>query len=119
MINSVVLVGRAGDDPAVRAFASGSMLAELSMAVDRQGKDGDRKTDWFSVKLWGKPAEIARDYVRKGHLFGITGELQQETWTGDNGAKRSKIVVIAHKLKLMQPKRADDQPALEDDECPF
>lgn len=103
MINSVALVGRAGGDPSVRTFESGSKVAEINMALTRPGKDGKKETDWIQVKVWGKAAEVAEQYIKKGHLFGVTGELQQESWTKD-GDKRSKIVVVARQLKLMQPK---------------
>lgn len=109
MLNSVCLVGRAGSDPEIKTFSSGSILAELRMALTRPGKDkGTTETDWFQVKLWGQPAETAKAYLKKGHLFGITGELQEEHWES-NGQKRSKVVVVARTLKLMQPK--DSQPA--------
>lgn len=121
MINSVVLVGRAGGDPSVKTFNSGAKVAEINMALDRyQGKDKEKATDWITVKMWSteyqKLADTAQEYIKKGHLFGIVGELQQETWE-DNGNKRSKIVVVARQLKLMQPKSGNTTPATTQEEA--
>jgi single-strand DNA-binding protein len=107
LINNVVLVGRAGTNPEVKHFNSGAVVCEIRMAVNRQVKD-EQVSDWFTVKIWGKPAEVAAKYIEKGHLFGITGELQEEKWEQD-GQKRSKIIVAARTLKLMQPKNKDEQ----------
>lgn len=107
MINNVVLVGRAGSKPETTSFSSGAIVCEIRMALNRQVKE-EQVTDWFTVKIWGKSAETAAKYIQKGHLFGITGELQEETWQQD-GQKRSKIIVVARSLKLMQPKNKDDQ----------
>ncbi len=112
MINNVVLVGRAGADPTIKTFSSGAQLVELNMAVNRGGKD-KQETDWFQIKIWGKVAEIAEQYVKKGHLFGIIGELQQERWE-KNGEKLSKVVVVARGLKLMQPKGDEKEESTAD-----
>lgn len=97
MINNVVLVGRAGKDPEMRYFESGKVKTELSMAVTRPTKE--KETDWFNVELWGKTAEVAGEYVRKGHQFGVEGRI--ETWEKDG--KRG-VTIIANKIALLQPK---------------
>ena len=63
-VNSITLVGRAGRDPEVRYFESGSMVANLTLAVNRRSS-GD-EPDWFNLEIWGKQAQVAADYVRKG-----------------------------------------------------
>ncbi|MDE2100185.1 MAG: single-stranded DNA-binding protein [Patescibacteria group bacterium] len=109
MLNSVSLVGRAGNDPDIKVFNSGHKLAELRMAINRPGKEqGKQETDWFDIKIWGKSADIAEQYVKKGHIFGVIGELQVEKWE-HNGNQRSKVVVNAHNLRLMQPKEQQPQ----------
>lgn len=101
MINTVVLVGRAVRDPEHKTFNNGDTLAELAIAVDGGAKD---KTTFLDVKFWNKAADVASQYLKKGHLFGLTGELRQESWEDKDGNKKSKIVVVGTKLKLMQPK---------------
>jgi single-strand DNA-binding protein len=66
-VNSITLVGRAGRDPEVRYFESGSMVANLTLAVNRRSS-GD-EPDWFNLEIWGKQAQVAADYVRKGSLL--------------------------------------------------
>ncbi len=107
-LNVVNLVGRAGRDPEVRYFESGSVLCTLSLAVDRRSRNSDQP-DWFNLKIWGKTAEIAANYVKKGSLIGIQGSLEIETWTDRNtGANRSSPVVRVDRLDLLGSKRDND-----------
>lgn len=106
-LNIVHLVGRAGADPDVRYFESGSVLCELTLAVDRRTSRDD-KPDWFNLKIWGKTAEVAANYVRKGKLLGIQGELVIETWQDSRtGSERSKPVIRVTRLDLLGSKRDD------------
>ncbi len=107
-LNVVHLVGRAGADPQVRYFDSGKVLCELSLAVDRRSSKTDAP-DWFKLKIWNKTAEIAANYIRKGGLIGIQGELTIETWTDRNtGANRSSPVIVVDRLELLGSKRDND-----------
>ena len=99
-VNIVHLVGRAGRDPDVRFFESGSTVANLTLAVNRIRRDDG--PDWFNLAIWGKQAQVAADYVRKGSLLGITGSLQMETWTDRaTGEERSKPVIRVTRLDLL------------------
>jgi single-strand binding protein len=69
MVNSIVLVGRAGRDPEMRYFESGRVKTTFSIAVNRPTKE--KETDWFDIEIWGRQAEIAGEYVRKGSLIGL------------------------------------------------
>ncbi|MEM8605123.1 MAG: single-stranded DNA-binding protein [Cyanobacteria bacterium P01_H01_bin.121] len=94
------MVGRLGRDPEIRYFESGSCICGFTIAVDRNSKE--KETDWFDVKLWGKQAQVAADYCRKGSLVGIIGELQQEKWQDrETGKQRSKVVVKSNRLSLL------------------
>ena len=102
-INIVSLVGRAGRDPEARYFESGSMVANLSLAVNRMSRD---EADWFNLEVWGKQAQIAADYVRKGSLLGITGSFKLELWTDrSTGEERSKPVIRVDRLDLLGSRR--------------
>ena len=81
-INSVTLVGRAGRDPEVRYFESGTVVANLTMAVNRRNRDDE--PDWFNLEIWGKQAQVAADYVKKGSLIGITGSFKLDSWKDRN-----------------------------------
>ena len=103
-INSVTLVGRAGRDPEVRYFESGTVVANLTMAVNRRNRNDE--PDWFNLEIWGKQAQVAADYVKKGSLIGITGSLKLDTWKDRNtGEDRKKPVVRVDRLELLVSKR--------------
>jgi single-strand DNA-binding protein len=105
-INSITLSGRAGRDPEVRYLDNGTAVANIRLAVDRIGVDRDtgRKKDplWIDVKIWGKSAQVAADYVRKGSMVGITGRLDEDVWTDkQSGQERRKPIINANDLILL------------------
>ena len=103
-INSVTLVGRAGRDPEVRYFESGTVVANLTMAVNRRNRDDE--PDWFNLEIWGKQAQVAADYVKKGSLIGITGSFKLDSWKDRNtGEDRNNPVVRVDRLELLGSKR--------------
>ena len=103
-INSVTLVGRAGRDPEVRYFESGTVVANLTMAVNRRNRNDD--PDWFNLEIWGKQAQVAADYVKKGSLIGIIGSFKLDSWKDRNtGEDRNKPVVRVDRLELLGSKR--------------
>jgi single-strand DNA-binding protein len=103
-VNSITLVGRAGRDPEVRYFESGSVVANLTLAVNRRA--GGDEPDWFNLEIWGKQAQVAADYVRKGSLLGIIGSFKLDRWTDRaSGEERSKPVVRVDRLELLGSKR--------------
>lgn len=108
-LNVVTLVGRVGQDPDVKYFESGSVVCKCTLAVNRRrGRDND-EPDWFNLELWGKTAEVAANYVRKGSLIGITGSLKFEYWQDRaTGANRSKPVIRVDRLDLLGSKRDTD-----------
>ncbi|NJR65105.1 MAG: single-stranded DNA-binding protein [Leptolyngbyaceae cyanobacterium CRU_2_3] len=104
-LNLVTLVGRAGRDPEVKYFESGSVVCNFTLAVNRQRKNSD-EPDWFSLEIWGKTAEIAANYVRKGSLVGVTGSLKFDQWQDrSTGISRSKPVIRVERLDLLGSKR--------------
>jgi single-strand DNA-binding protein len=112
MLNSVVLVGRCGQDPEIKYFETGKAKTTFSLAVNRTMKkpDGTTDTDWFRIELWGKPAEIAAQYVKKGALIGISGSVQINRWTDNNGQKQEMPIIAAQDLRLLGSKN-DNQSA--------
>ena len=105
-LNSFVLVGRAGRDPEVRYLESGSMVANFSMAVNHRKAE---TPDWINVEVWGKQAQVATDYVRKGSLLGVNGTLKLDRWTDrTTGEERSKPVIRVDRLELLGSRRDSD-----------
>ena len=112
-VNSITLVGRAGRDPEVRYFESGSVVANLTLAVNRRSRDDE--PDWFNLEIWGKQAQVAADYVKKGSLLGIIGSFKLDRWTDrTTGEERTKPVVRVDRLELLGSKRDADQGAYDD-----
>ena len=103
------------------------MVAEFSIAVD--GWKRDAKPLWLNLKIWGKTAEIATNFVRKGSMIAVSGQLESESWTDrGSGEEKSKIVLNVKELTLLDSKQTDpysarpgaDQPAPDDDDdIPF
>jgi single-strand DNA-binding protein len=110
MSNAVTLVGRAARDPEVRYFESGTVVAKLTLAVNRRSRGGD--PDLFNLEIWGKQAQIAADYIRKGHLIGIIGGLRLDRWTDRaSDEERTTPVVLVDRLELLDEasKKAEQQ----------
>ena len=106
-INTISLVGRAGREPDVRYFESGSTVANFTLAVNRINRSDE--PDWFNLEIWGKQAQIAADYVKKGSLVGITGSFKIDSWKDKNtGEDRFKPVVRVDRLNLLSSRREND-----------
>lgn len=107
-LNNVTLVGRCGQDPDVRYFESGSVVANFSLAVNRTKTE----TDWFNLEVWGRTAQVAADYVKKGGLIGISGNLKMEYWSDrSTGAQRSKPVIRVNRLDLLGGRKENEAAA--------
>jgi single-strand DNA-binding protein len=107
-LNLVSLVGRVGTDPDVRYFESGSVVCRLTLAVDRRSRNSDQP-DWFDLELWGKTAEVAAQYAKKGSLIGVSGALKFDRWQDrQSGAERSKPVIRVDRMELLGSKRDND-----------
>lgn len=103
-LNNVVLVGRSGRDAEIRYFESGKVVTQFSIAVNRPSKDAP--TDWFDIELWGKQAEIAGEYVKKGSLVGVEGKVRWDSWNDKNtGEPQTKPKVVADNLRLLGSKK--------------
>lgn len=109
-INSVTLVGRVGGDPDVKYFESGNVVCNLTLAVKRRSRNNDQP-DWFNLEVWGRNAEVAANYVRKGSLIGVSGSLKLEHWQDRaTGAQRSKPVIRVDRLELLGSRRDNEAP---------
>ena len=114
-INVVTLVGRVGTDPEVKYFESGTVVCNLTLAVRRRSSRDDKPV-WFNLELWGKNAEVAANYVRKGSLIGVSGALKLDHWQDrSSGTARSKPVVRVDRLDLLGSRRDNESP-MNDDE---
>ncbi|MBC7542081.1 MAG: single-stranded DNA-binding protein [Candidatus Sericytochromatia bacterium] len=109
--NTIMVIGRVGKDPETRTIASGRTVAKFSIAVRRPGKDakGQEITDWFSVDLWGKQAELAGDLIRKGALISVAGACNIDEWTDQAGLRQKMVKIAAESFQLLEAKGAENQ----------
>lgn len=109
-LNKVMLIGRLGRDPEVRYTKDGTPVANLRLATSEQWKDreGERqeRTEWHTVVLWGRQAEIAERYLAKGRLVYVEGRLETRKWQDQNGADRYSTEIRAHNFQMLD--RGDD-----------
>jgi len=104
--NKVILLGNLTRDPEVRYTPKGTAVAELGMAVNRvyTAENGEKReeTTFVDVTLWGRTAEIAGEYLKKGRPVFIEGRLQLDSWEDKtSGQKRSKLKVVGEGLQLL------------------
>ena len=100
-INKVILVGNLGQDPEIRYLPNGSAVANLSIATaetwkDKQTNEQKERTEWHRVVVFGRIAEIAGEYLRKGSQVYIEGQLQTRKWQDQNGIDRYVTEVVVN-----------------------
>lgn len=105
-VNKAILVGRLGRDPETRYTSGGQAVCNFSVATDSSYKDrnGERqkRTEWHRIVLWGKLAEIAQQYLKKGQLVYIEGRLQTREWEDKrDGQKRSTTEIVGNEMRML------------------
>jgi single-strand DNA-binding protein len=105
-LNRVLLIGNLTRDPEVRYTPKGTAVADIGLAVNRiySAEDGEKKeeTTFVDVTLWGRQAEIAGQYLKKGRPVFIEGRLQLDTWDDkQTGQKRSRLRVVSENMQLL------------------
>ena len=105
-LNKLMLIGNGTRDPEIRYTPKGTALVELSLAVNRRytAENGEKReeTTFVDVTLWGRTAEIANEYLRKGRPVYIEGRLQLDSWDDKTtGQKRSKLKIVGEEMQLL------------------
>lgn len=105
-INKVILVGNLGADPEVRYTGGGTAIASLRIATseqwtDKQSGQKQERTEWHRVKLFGRLAEIAGEYLKKGRQIYIEGSLRTDKYTDKDGIERYSTDIIASDLQML------------------
>ena len=112
MVNRVTLLGRLTADPELRTTSAGTQVANLRMATNEfNGKDeeGARRehTEFHSLVLFGRQAEVASSYLRKGRLLFAEGRLRTRGWEGADGAKRQATEIMVDSFQMLERKEGD------------
>jgi single-strand DNA-binding protein len=105
-INKVIIVGNLGNDPETRYTSSGTAITSLSIATseqwtDKQSGEKQERTEWHRVKLFGKLAEIAGEYLKKGRQVYIEGSLRTDKYTDKNGVEKYSTDIIASDMQML------------------
>jgi single-strand DNA-binding protein len=104
-VNKVILVGRLGRDPETRYTGGGQAVANFSVATDETYKDRNgekqKRTEWHKIVVWGKQAEIAQQYLKKGSLIFIEGRIQSREWQDKEGQKRTSFEIVASNFRML------------------
>lgn len=134
-VNKVILVGNLGRDPEVRSTQGGSTITNVTIATtdsrkDKQSGEWVENTEWHRVVFFGRLAEVAGEYLRKGSQVYVEGRLQTRKWTDKDGVERYSTEVVAGEMQMLggrqdqqsrpqqsQPKQASGDDF--DDSIPF
>ncbi len=137
MYQKTVVVGHLGQDPEMRYTPSGQPVCSFSVATnrrwtDRNGQEQERTT-WFRVTAWGKLAEVCSQYLTKGRLVLVEGDIEASAWVGQDGQPRATLELTARTVKFLGGRDTastwtggeattateSESTPLEEDELPF
>jgi single-strand DNA-binding protein len=104
-VNKVILIGNLGRDPEVRYMPDGAAIANISLATtdtwkDKSGEKQER-TEWHRVAFFGKTAEIAGEYLRKGSQVYVEGRLQTRKWQDKDGQEKYTTEIVADRMQML------------------
>jgi len=115
-VNKVILLGNAGKDPVVRYSSDGRPMASFTLATSERafttvgGVAVPEKTEWHNIVMWGKNAEFAEKYIRKGSRLYIEGKIRTRVWEDRNAIKRNVTEIYVETFELLgQSSRSGSQ----------
>lgn len=128
-MNQFFAIGRLTKDPEKRTTQNGTSVCTFTLAVDRRYKnaDGERQADFFPVVCWRHTADFAAEYLAKGKLAGVIGEMQTRSYEDKSGVKRYITECVADQVQILSPKsegaaqtqEPEMTPVNDDDDLPF
>ncbi len=131
-VNKVIIIGRLGQDPEIRSFDNGGMIANVSIATsgrwtDKQTGEQREHTEWHKVVFNDRLAQIVAQYLKKGSSVYIEGSLRTRKWTDNNGVERYSTEIRAMSMQMLSSRNDGSQsqqspqhaPPQGDDEMPF
>ncbi len=114
-VNKVVLVGHLGSDPESRYTTAGSAVSTFNLATNESWRNSDGqvedKTEWHRCVLFGKMAETANEYLKKGQLIYLEGRLSTRSWEDKNGVKRYTTEVVGERFTMLGGRRGTGEDA--------
>jgi single-strand DNA-binding protein len=104
-VNKVILIGNLGKEPESKTLDGGNTVTNFSLATSESYKDkkGEKvdKTEWHNIAVWGKLAEVAAKYLKKGSSVYVEGKIQTRTWDDKDGNKRYSTDIIANNFTML------------------
>jgi len=104
-VNKAILIGNLGKDPDLRYTPSGQAVATFSLATNERYKDKDGqlvdRTEWHNIVVWGKQAETAKEYLKKGRQIFVDGRIAYRTYDDREGNKRYITEVVAQRIQFL------------------
>lgn len=114
-VNKVILVGNLGRDPEMRYLPSGEAIANLAIATSRKYKNkaGEmvEETEWHRVTFFGKLAEIAGQYLKKGRSVYVEGRIKTDKYTGKDGVEKYSTQIIANEMQMLGGREGMGEPS--------
>lgn len=126
-MNQVNLIGRAGKNPELRTTAQGQQVATFTIATSEKYKDKSgvkqTKTTWHNIVIWGKLAEVANNYIKKGDNVFVSGSIDNRSYDDKDGNKKYISEIKVDKLEFLSNIKSDSQDSgsqlLSDNDMPF
>lgn len=114
-VNKVILIGNLGRDPEVRYNPDGGAMANISIATtdtwkDKQSGEKQERTEWHRVVFFGKLAEIAGEYLKKGSPVYVEGRLQTRKWQDKAGQERYTTEIVADRMQMLGSRGGGSEP---------
>ena len=114
-VNKAILVGNLGADPETRYTAGGSAVTNVSLATtdswkDKQSGEQQEKTEWHKVVFFGRLAEIAAEYLRKGSQIYVEGRIQTRKWQGKDGQDRWTTEIVGNEMQMLGSRGGGQSP---------
>lgn len=117
-INDVTLIGSVGKDAETKLFGENSQKATFSVATNRsfKNKQGVKEThtEWHNIEVWGETAKFAGNWVKKGGLVAIKGEIRYDKFEDKEGKPQTRTKIVANKIQLLPSKASGNAPATAD-----
>ena len=122
-VNKVILIGNCTRDPEVRYTPKGTAVADIGLAMNRyfssDGGERREETTFVDVTLWGRQAEVAGEYLKKGRPVYIEGRLQMDSWDDKNtGQKRTKLKIVGEQMQLLGSRDSGGSSSAPQHSCP-
>lgn len=114
-MNSVQLIGRLTRDPTQDRVAGGTAVATFRLAVDRPGGG---PADFVTVKMWDRLAEGVAEHLSRGRRVAVEGRLFHDEWTGADGQRAARLIVVAYRVEFLDAPTVADPAAVETDAVP-